>query len=405
VPLEFEETAQYQDGPHTNIVSKFPLHDASGNCYAICGIATDISERVRMQERLREAERHFRGLVESVQAIIWLGDPLTFQFHYINAQAEALLGYPVARWISEPNFWAEHIHPEDRERAVSYCARSVAELRDHQFEYRMLAADGRTVWLRDIVRVYADRGRPRQLYGVMIDITQSKLMEERLNAYAAELKTLSRRLAEAQEDERRRLSRELHDQVGQNLTALSINLDLIRNGLPAGADGLRARIADSVGLIEATAESIEGLLAELRPPMLDNYGLVAALRWYATLYSKRTGVCTRVEAPKALPELSPAIEAALFRIAQEALTNTAKHAGAGSATVEVAVDGATLRLKIADDGRGFDPAILNEPAKAARRGLAGMRERALAVGGRIDIDSSPGGGTRIEVEIAEGAWR
>lgn len=402
LPLEFEEIAQYQDGPHTNIVSKFPLYDESGNCYAICGIATDISERMRMQEQLQEAEQHFRSLVGSVQAIIWRRDPLTFQFSYVSSQAETLLGYPAERWVLEPNFWISHIHPEDRERAVSFCARFVSEHKDHELDYRMLTADGRTVWLRDIVRIEFRDGRPTRLSGIMLDITSRKEVENSAREYAAQLESLSLRLLEVQESERRHLSRELHDQVGQNLTALSINLNLLDSGLPRDSGSLKERIADSIALVEATAERIENVLAELRPPMLDDYGLVAALRWYATIYSRRTGIPVQVLAPANLDRPSPVAEAALFRIAQEALTNTAKHAGARSASIRISRDNKSLRLGVHDDGVGFDPAILQGPSKAARQGVLSMRERALAVGGKLNIHSSPGQGTRIDIEIAIG---
>jgi two-component system, cell cycle sensor histidine kinase and response regulator CckA len=116
----------------------------------------------------------YRRLVESVRAIFWRSDPVTFQFHFVSKEAEALLGYPAAQWLAEPTFWYDHVHAEDREWAAAFCAREIAAHRAHEFEYRMIAADGRVVWLRDIVHVVVENGRPVDLFGIMIDITERK---------------------------------------------------------------------------------------------------------------------------------------------------------------------------------------------------------------------------------------
>ncbi|HEV8340893.1 MAG TPA: PAS domain-containing protein [Candidatus Binatia bacterium] len=123
----------------------------------------------------------FRDLVQELKAILWEADPTTWQFLFVSKQAEAILGYPVEQWLSEPDFWVNHIYAADRERAVSYCQNSTAKGEDHEFDYRMVAADGRVVWLHDIVRVAKnEEGRPRQLYGLMVDITERKRSEEAL---------------------------------------------------------------------------------------------------------------------------------------------------------------------------------------------------------------------------------
>jgi two-component system cell cycle sensor histidine kinase/response regulator CckA len=120
------------------------------------------------------AQDEYRRLVESVPAIFWRSDPATFQFHFVSREAEALLGYPVAQWLAEPTFWYDHVHPEDRLWAAEFCAREIAAHRSHEFEYRMIAADGRVVWLRDVVHVVVEDGRPAELFGVMLDITERK---------------------------------------------------------------------------------------------------------------------------------------------------------------------------------------------------------------------------------------
>ncbi|MBI3915633.1 MAG: PAS domain S-box protein [Betaproteobacteria bacterium] len=143
-------------------------------------LQTEISARKQAQIELEEAERRYRELVASVPAIVWRADAHTFQFNFVSRQAETILGYPVRRWLDEPGFWTDHLHPEDSAAAVAYCVKATSELRAHDFEYRMIAADGRTVWLRDLVQVEAENGQARELVGVMVDITDQKEAEKKL---------------------------------------------------------------------------------------------------------------------------------------------------------------------------------------------------------------------------------
>jgi PAS domain S-box-containing protein len=128
-------------------------------------------------EPIRNAEESYCELLDSVHAIVWRGDARTFQFTYVTREAEILLGYPVERWLKEPNFWQNHIHPDDREAAISFCKKATEEKRSHEFEYRMMAADGRVVWFRDVVRVVVEDGNPKELFGVMIDISERRRAE------------------------------------------------------------------------------------------------------------------------------------------------------------------------------------------------------------------------------------
>lgn len=222
----------------------------------------------------------------------------------------------------------------------------------------------------------------------------------KMKRHAAEqLESLSWRLVEAQESERRQLSRELHDRVGQNLTALAINLDILRGqGSAQFAPDLRARLDDSIALIEATAGAIENVMAELRPPMLDDHGLLAALQWYASQFTQRTGIEVSVQGDDVSPRPGLQLEITLFRIAQEALNNVAKHARASRVDIELHVADAEFSLAVADDGVGFDPT--NVPPRAGR-GMATMRERAQTVGGHLEVTTAQGAGTRVSARVQQ----
>jgi signal transduction histidine kinase len=228
------------------------------------------------------------------------------------------------------------------------------------------------------------------MVGACIDVTEQKTAE-------AALRALTRRLVQAEETERRRIARELHDRVGQNLSALNINLDILLGHLqgPAADPAARRRLEDSLRLVDGTLQSIENVMADLRPALLDEYGLAAALAWYGEEYSQRTGIRVGVQAGEAGTSVRPEAAVALFRIAQEALNNAAKHASAGKITVGLEEAGGELVLSVTDDGKGFDPAA----APRGRWGMTTMRERAEAAGGRLSVDSSPGSGTTVRAAI------
>ncbi|HXF96089.1 MAG TPA: PAS domain S-box protein [Gemmatimonadales bacterium] len=178
--LVFEDTDAAWGGTHTFLLTKGPLRLADGRIAGVFGVARDITERKAAEERLRRQELEYRQLVQSVRAVLWRSDPATFQFRFVSREAEALLGYPVERWTSEPTFWVDHVHPDDREWAARYCREQTDAHRAHAIEYRMIRADGGVVWVRDVVHIELKDGRPHELFGLMVDITERKAAEEAL---------------------------------------------------------------------------------------------------------------------------------------------------------------------------------------------------------------------------------
>ncbi len=232
------------------------------------------------------------------------------------------------------------------------------------------------------------------------DITERRRIEGEAGRYAIELQALSRRLVEAQDYERRRLAEELHDRIGQNLTALNLNLTTIKHGLtPESLERVGARVQTCLRLVEATVESTFDLMAELRPAVLDDYGLTATLRWYAEQLRRHSAVTAVVSGNDPVPRLPQTVETMLFRIAQEACINAIKHANAAAVAIALTSRPGCVRLEIADDGRGFDPHAVCRLGAHHGWGLLIMRERAQTAGGRLTIDSALGRGTRIAVEV------
>jgi signal transduction histidine kinase len=218
--------------------------------------------------------------------------------------------------------------------------------------------------------------------------------EGKLKESRQRLQALSRRLVEAQETERRHLARELHDEIGQALTATEMNLQVLLES--PGTDGLAPRLKASLRVIERVQEQVHDLSLSLRPSMLDDLGLEPALRWYTTRQAALTGLQVEVRADPLEQRLDSMIETECFRVAQEALTNVVKHAKAHAVTLELSRNDEQLHLSVRDDGIGFDVASVREQAvRGASLGLLSMEERATLAGGGLQYHATPGQGTEV----------
>src|SRR5438445_9490344 len=346
----------------------------------------------------RQEEDHLRLVINTIPTMAWslVSDG---GVDFVNQRWLEYTGVSLEEALEEAN---RIVHPQDLPRVMEKWIVDMAAGEPSEDEMRLRCADGEYRWfLVRTVPLRDKQGNIVKWYGTSTDIEDRKRAEDALRRSAAELQALSRQLVELRESERRQLSRELHDRVGQNLTALKINLDILQTGLAShGSDEVRARAADSAALLEATMDTIENVMSELRPPMLDDHGLAAALDWHARNFSRRTGIAVAVRASETAGRPAPQVEIALFRIAQEALNNVAKHARARR--VEIALDHANGEcvMSVQDDGIGSDG--VEDASDKAKPGLGvvTMRERAQAVGGRFEVQALPGCDTQLTVRIA-----
>lgn len=242
-------------------------------------------------------------------------------------------------------------------------------------------------------------------------LQSSQVERQRLLDAVAEqrtqLRVLSAKLTDVQEEERRRLSRELHDEMGQSLTALSFNLaaidkELSSNNFPSTtSQTLHSRVTESIQLTNETLDQIREISADLRPATLDDLGLVPTLRWYVGRFTKRTTIVVEFEEEgfDQYPRLSPAIETALYRMIQEALTNVTRHADATRVMLHLAVTATAVTATVSDNGHGFEPAASISESGPSGIGLLGMTERAKLLGGSCRVDSTIGRGTSIDISL------
>jgi NO-binding membrane sensor protein with MHYT domain/two-component sensor histidine kinase len=226
-----------------------------------------------------------------------------------------------------------------------------------------------------------------------------------LHRTSKELRQCLGRLAESQDEERRLLAAELHEIVGQNLSALNAELALIRSQLPPEAAGeLSDKLTNATALIKQGVHAVRNVMAQLRPPDLDELGLPAALRWHAAALESRAGVAVTVDADEKIPRPSPKVENVVLRVYMEALTNVSKHAGASTVSVTLETGEGHVVMKVVDDGRGFDASRASRRDDTSGWGLILMRERAASVEGEFCVHSAPGAGTRIEFRISRDKW-
>jgi two-component system sensor histidine kinase UhpB len=306
--------------------------------------------------------------------------------------SQPLLCYQLSHHLSAPCDGVTHPCPLEQVRELGHPVTVIHEHHQANGEKRIIevnasplpAADGAFIGIIESMR----------------DVTERHQAEMALRQTMDRLRSLTSQLAEVSEAERKRLSQELHDQVGQNLTALGINLNIIRAEASVSASAsLLSRLDDSLSLVEQTTQRIRDVMADLRPPVLDDYGLVAALKWCGRRFSQRTNISMSVEGEELSPRLSPRLENVFFRIAQEALTNVSKHAQATMVTATVEEFNGSVSLIIADDGIGFNPAHMADGEGNHGWGLMTMTERAEAEDGRCRIESGSESGTRVIVEV------
>jgi PAS domain S-box-containing protein len=355
------------------------------------------AEAERARGALDEAQRRLGAIVDSaMDAVITVNDEQRIVL--FNRAAEQVFGVPREEMLGTPldrllparfrGMHRGHIEGFGRTGVTSRRMGDVTTL------WALRPQSGEEFPIEASISQATQDGK--RFYTVILrDITVRKQAEDALKESQRELRELSARVLEAREEEKAHIARELHDELGQLLTALKMDLGWVRERLPADAE-ITPRLGEMSGLLDRTVGATRRISADLRPLMLDDLGLADAAAWLVDDFAKRSGVACRIELPGEIPEVSKAIGTAVYRAIQESLTNVARHSGAKSAWVVLALEDGALHVEVEDDGRGIAPEDL---AKARSLGLKGMRERIAFLGGALDIARAPRGGTRLRLRV------
>gem|GEM_PF-1473939 len=377
---------------------RFPVRDSSGQVYRIAGISDDITERKSALEAVKQAEDRTRLIVDTIPALAW------------SVRADGVVDFLNQRWLDYTGLTLERcvqdplgsIHPDDVPRVVEKWSAQMAAGESYEDEMRLRRADGAYRWfLVHTVPLRDEQGNIVKWFGSTIDIEDRKGAEQLVRDSREQLRALSARLESLREEERIQIAREIHDDLGQKLTGLKMDLRRAERkieGLESSpaVNSLLDTVVSATELVDGITVSVQEIAANLRPEMLDKLGLSAALHYEARRFHERTGVECQALLPEAEPDLVAEVSTTLFRIFQECLTNIARHAHATKVEASLQLDAGWATLRVEDNGRGLTEAEIASPESL---GLLGMKERAALQGGEIVFQGRPGEGTLVEMRI------
>lgn len=350
------------------------------------GMVLDITEQKRAEATLKVSEEKYRTIFAASPDFLYLTNT---KGQLLDANPALLDWQGLSLEALQQRHFLDFFAGDNQEEVVQAFAALQQGHPVRGLEVRARNARGETRDFEVNATPLQDPEGGTVILSVARDITARKQAEERLHL-------LSRQLLETQESERHHLARELHDEIGQELTALKINLQALQP-IPKRA---MPYLQESLRIVDSTVQQIRHLSLDLRPSQLDHLGLMTTLQWYVDRQAQRTGLVVHFAADPLRPRPSPTLETACFRIVQEALTNITRHAQAGQVCVELRQHDAALHLLVRDDGIGFDlGAARMQAAKGKGLGLLGIEERVRLLGGQLEIVTAPGKGTEIRVRL------
>ena len=403
-PFEVEFRLRRADGEYGwFICNGRPYHDQSGSFAGYLCSCYDNTARRTVEDALKESEEMLERITANIPGMVFKLERLDqghIAFAYVNPACEAVTGLSPATLLADAGAFFDLVPAADRVHLMATLDASATQLGNWNWSGRLHPAHGsgeRWVTVRAKPR-RAERGTTIW-DGVVVDDSQVRLTHLELERSREDLRALSRHLQSAREEEKASIAREVHDELGSTLTALRMDLDWLGTKLKGLPEEIGQKRVAMAKLVDAAVAATRKIVTDLRPSVLDDLGLAAALRWQATEFTRRGGAKVRVEASESGPAMSREIALTLFRIFQETLTNVARHAKASEVAVQLTASDGAFVLQIQDDGVGLSEKDLVKPTS---HGIRGMRERARQFGGDISVSSKPGGGTTLVVTVPRG---
>jgi PAS domain S-box-containing protein len=353
-------------------------------------VASDLSKQQQQRTTLRREAEVLQAIFDNIPVMISFRDPAG-KLLLVNREWERVLGWKLEE--AQPIEVLNELFPDPESRRE--VLEGIRRADQRWTDFRARTRDGRTITTSGALVALSDGTR----LGFGLDVTERRAAEEKLRQSTEALRALSDRLRVVREEERTQMAREVHDQVGQALTALRMDVAWLERRLAAVGDertDLESKLRSMSALIETTLDAVQRIATELRPGILDELGLEAAIEWYVREFEQRTGIACRFRSELEEARIDPGRSTAVFRILQEALTNVARHSAATRAEIDLFSDGGELRLEIRDNGRGIAEDRIESSGSL---GLVGMRERARSLGGDLKIRDGSGRGTTVTLTI------
>ena len=382
-----------KDGNTIWVETEGSLIYKDGKPFAVQGIARDITEKKMAEDALRESEEKFRTLAEKSPNMIFINK--IGKIVYANIQCEEVMGYKREEFYSPDFDFFRLIAPDFLEKTKSFYSQHIKGKEVRPYEYALMTKSGKRIESLITTRLINYEG-DKAILGIITDITERKKAETALGKSREQLRNLAAHLQSIREEERAFIAREIHDELGQNLTALKMDLSWLDKKFPKEQSLLLKKTKAMSQLIDSTIQVVQRLSAELRPGLLDDLGLIAAMEWQAEEFQKRTGIACELSVSSQEINLDQERSTAIFRIFQETLTNITRHASAKKVRVNLAKKGPKLELTIKDNGKGISRQKISDPKSL---GLIGIKERVHFLGGEIEIKGIRDKGTTVTVSI------
>lgn len=363
---------------------------------AIMGTVLDVTERKLAEEQLRQSESLLAEAEHLAHVGSWSLD-LRNQKVTWSDELYQIFGIKPSKFDHSLETVIRFSHPDDKAFIEQVVSEAVKTHKPYNFHYRIIRPDGeeRVLHVSGAV-ITDDQGNAVRMYGAVQDVTESKQAEQMMKESYEQIRSLTEHLQNIREEERTHIAREIHDELGQQLTVLKMDVAWLSKKINGSNNAVKEKLNELTSLLDNTVQSVRRIASELRPSMLDDLGLAPAMEWHLIEFGKRSGIKTSFHEPNEELEISKPIKTGLFRILQESLTNVAKHSKATKVHVELAEKNNHLLLRIKDNGKGFHQ---QEAEQKKTLGILGMKERTAMMGGSYEIRSEPGKGTEISVDI------
>jgi PAS domain S-box-containing protein len=380
-----------------------PVIDSKGEITGVVGVAIDITERKQIEDTLRLNQENLDLALKSVEMGVWHYD-ISRNKRIFDENTCRLLDIEPTTFKGTPNEFYEVVHPKDRAKLRKELKISISTNVPYSVDYRVMRKDGTVRYISARgKRISWPDGKAKEMLGILWDSTDGKLIEEKLKKseaglkhYSEELRALYKHLDTVIEKERNQIARDLHDDLGQKLAALNLNISWIRSRMGVQSRRVNDKLAEMEGLLSEAVESINKTSYRLRPAILDKMGIKAALEWQLSDISKSTGISYNISFVPEEISIDRDMSLTIFRIVQEGLTNVVRHSKATHVSVSFSLDWNTLRLSVRDNGIGI---AQDKVTDSKSFGLIGMRERVSYYGGVLEIIGRPGKGTIIRIKL------
>ena len=397
-----EEEVVYQSKAREKIFAQVTislLKNKKGSVIGVIKYIKDITTSYVTKQLLEKSEEKFHRLAENLNEIFFIADieegkpKLT----YISPAYEEIRGVSISEVYEDPLSCMKGVHPDDYSFVEEALVNAIVNNGINPgINYRIYKKDNEIRWFNTKCNILKDdNGKPVQMFGLTTDITNLKLIEEKLNQTNERLHSLTEHLHNIREEERKRISREIHDELGQLLTAIKIDLSRLSLNPTKTVDEISTEIDIMLKLVDRSIKSVKEIATELRPGILDQLGLTASIDWQLKEFQARTKIKCKSNLEDELIDLSTDKATAMFRMFQETLTNIARHSGATEVKVSLKVINGNILLEIKDNGKGITADEINNPKSL---GLIGMKERAYLIGGKLEIKGFCNKGTKVTIK-------